>query len=96
MVRSEIMPARFRNSFETPVALTPNTATEVNFRLQDVLHTFKKGHKIQIQIQSTCYPLFAVNSQKYLDNQYLANKEDYTKAFIKILNDSFIEVETIK
>ena len=96
MVRSEIMPARFRNSFETPVALTPNTATEVNFRLQDVLHTFKKGHKIQIQVQSTCYPLFAVNSQKYLDNQYLANKEDYTKAFIKILNDSFIEVETIK
>ena len=58
MVRSEIMPARFRNSFETPVALTPNTATEVNFRLQDVLHTFKKGHKIQIQVQSTCYPLF--------------------------------------
>lgn len=96
MVRSEIMPARFRNSFETPAALTPNTATEVNFRLQDVLHTFKKGHKIQIQIQSTCYPLFAVNSQKYLDNQYLANKEDYTKAFIKILNDSFIEVEILK
>lgn len=96
MVRSEIMPARFRNSFETPAALTPNTATEVNFRLQDVLHTFKKGHKIQIQIQSTCYPLFAVNPQKYLDNQYLANKEDYTKAFIKILNDSFIEVEILK
>lgn len=96
MVRSEIMPARFRNSFETPAALTPNTPTEVNFRLQDVLHTFKKGHKIQIQIQSTCYPLFAVNSQKYLDNQYLANKEDYTKAFIKILNESHIEVEIIK
>jgi predicted acyl esterase len=96
MVRSEVMPARFRNSFETPVALTPNTATEVNFRLQDVLHTFKKGHKIQIQIQSTCYPLFAVNPQKFLENPYLATKDDYTKSFIKISNDSFIEVEIVK
>ncbi len=96
MVRSEIMPARFRNSFETPASLTPNAATEVSFRLQDVLHTFKKGHKIQIQIQSTCYPLFAVNPQKFLENPYLANKEDYTKAFIKVLNDSFIEVEIVK
>ena len=96
MVRSEIMPTRFRNSFETPIALTPNTATDITFRLQDVLHTFKKGHKIQIQIQSTCYPLFAVNPQKFLENPYLANKEDYTKAFMKILNESHIEVEIIK
>ena len=96
MVRSEIMPARFRNSFEKPEALTPNETTEVNFRLQDVLHTFKKGHKIQIQIQSTWYPLMMVNPQKFLENPYLANKEDYTKAFIKVFNDSFIEVEVLK
>lgn len=96
MVRSEIMPARFRNSFEKPEALTPNTTTEVNFRLQDVLHTFKKGHKIQIQIQSTWYPLMMVNPQKFLENPYLAKKEDYTKAFIKVFNDSFIEVEVLK
>lgn len=96
MVRSEIMPARFRNSFEKPEALTPNTTTEVNFRLQDVLHTFKKGHKIQIQIQSTWYPLIAVNPQKFLENPYLANKEDYTKAFIKVFNDSYIEVDVLK
>ncbi|CAM3609952.1 CocE/NonD family hydrolase [Flavobacterium gelidilacus] len=96
MVRSEVMPARFRNSFEKPEALTPNQTTEVNFRLQDVLHTFKKGHKIQIQVQSTWYPMIAVNPQKFLDNQYLAKKEDYTKSFIKIFNDSHIEVEVLK
>ena len=96
MVRSEVMPARFRTSFEKPEALTPNQTTEVNFRLQDVMHTFKKGHKIQIQIQSTWYPMIAVNPQKFLDNQYLAKKEDYTKAFIKIFNDSHIEVEVLK
>lgn len=96
MVRSEIMPARFRNSFEKPEALTPNQITEVKFRLQDVLHTFKKGHKIQIQIQSTWYPLMAVNPQKFLENPYLAEKTDYTKAFIKVFNDSHLEVDVIK
>ncbi|WP_026978209.1 CocE/NonD family hydrolase [Flavobacterium tegetincola] len=96
MVRSEIMPARFRNSFEKPEALTPNATTEVNFKLQDVLHTFKKGHKIQIQIQSTWYPLMAINPQKFLENPFLATKEDYTKAFIKVFDDSVIEVDVIK
>jgi uncharacterized protein len=96
MVRSEIMPARFRNSFEKPEALVPNQATTVKFRLQDILHTFKKGHKIQIQVQSTWYPLMAINPQKFLENQYLANKEDYTKAFIKVFNDSHLEVDVLK
>jgi putative CocE/NonD family hydrolase len=96
MVRSEVMPARFRNSFEKPEALTPNQTTEVNLKLQDVLHTFKKGHKIQIQIQSTWYPMIAVNPQKFLENNYLATKEDYTKAFIKVFNDSYIEVDVLK
>ena len=96
MVRSEVMPARFRNSFEKPEALNPNATTEVSFRLQDVLHTFKKGHKIQIQVQSTWYPLIAVNPQKFLENPYLVEKQDYTKAFIKIFEESHLEVEILK
>lgn len=96
MVRSEVMPARFRNSFEKPEPLSPDKTTEVNFRLQDVLHTFKKGHKIQIQIQSTWYPLIAINPQKFIENPYQAKKEDYTKAFIKIFDESHIEVDFIK
>ena len=96
MVRSEIMPARFRNSREKGEALVPNQKTAVNFNLQDVIHTFKKGHKIQIQISSTWFPLFSVNSQKFLENQNLATKEDYTKAFIKIFGDSSIEVDVLK
>lgn len=96
MVRSEIMPARFRNSREKPDALTPNQKTTVNVRLQDVVHTFKKGHKIQIQISSTWFPLFTVNPQKFLANPNLATKEDYTKAFIKIFGDSSIEADVIK
>ena len=96
MVRSEIMPARFRNSFEKPEALVPNQETEVKVQLQDVLHTFKKGHRMQIQIQSTAFPLFAINPQKFVENQYKAKREDYTKAFIKIFNTSTIEVDVTK
>uniref|UniRef100_UPI0035CA6417 CocE/NonD family hydrolase n=1 Tax=uncultured Hymenobacter sp. TaxID=170016 RepID=UPI0035CA6417 len=56
MVRSEVMPARFRNSFEKPEAMVANQKTAVNFNLQDVLHTFKKGHRIMVQVQSTWFP----------------------------------------
>ena len=96
MVRSEIMPARFRNSKEKPEPLMANEKTAVNFQLQDVLHTFKKGHRIQIQISSTWFPLFTVNPQKFLANPNFATKEDYTKAFIKIFGDSSIEADVIK
>ena len=96
MVRSEIMPARFRNSKEKPEPLMANEKTAVNFQLQDVLHTFKKGHRIQIQISSTWFPLFTVNPQKFLANPNFATKEDYTKAFIKIFGDSSIEADILK
>lgn len=96
MVRSEIMPARFRNSREKGEALVPNQKTAVEVKLQDVLHTFKKGHRIQVQISSTWFPLFTINPQKFLENPNFATKEDYTKAFIKIFGDSFLEVNVLK
>ncbi len=90
------MPARFRNTREKGEALVPDQKTAVNFRLQDVVHTFKKGHKIQIQISSTWFSLFAVNPQKFMDNPNFASKEDYTKAFIKVYGDSSIEADILK
>ncbi|MBC7556692.1 MAG: CocE/NonD family hydrolase [Chryseobacterium sp.] len=96
LVRSEIMPARFRNSIEKPEALVPNQKTAVDFKLQDVMHTFKKGHKIQVQIESTWFPLFTINPQKYIPNVNLATKADFTKAFIKIYGDSKLEADVIK
>jgi len=96
MVRSEIMPGRFRNSFEKPEAFVPNQKTDVNVKLQDVLHTFKKGHRIMIQVQSTAFPLFARNPQKFVDNPYKATEADYIKATHTVYNDSFVEVEVLK
>ncbi|WP_158799814.1 CocE/NonD family hydrolase [Pedobacter sp. L105] len=96
MVRSEIMPGRFRNSFEKPEAFVPNQKTDVNFRLQDVLHTFKKGHRIMIQVQSTAFPLFARNPQKFVPNPYKAEQSDYITSTHTVFNDSFLDVEVLK
>ncbi|WP_114939232.1 CocE/NonD family hydrolase [Mucilaginibacter endophyticus] len=96
MVRSEVMPARFRNSFEKPEALVANQKTDVNFRLQDVLHTFKKGHRIMIQVQSTWFPIVARNPQKFVENPYKAEESDYIKATETVYNDSFIDVQVLK
>ncbi|RYU90192.1 CocE/NonD family hydrolase [Mucilaginibacter terrigena] len=96
MVRSEIMPARFRDGFEKAVPMVANQKTDVNFRLQDVLHTFKKGHRIMIQVQSTSFPLYARNPQKFVENPYKAAESDYQKATQTVFNDSFIDVEVLK
>ncbi|MBS7564129.1 CocE/NonD family hydrolase [Mucilaginibacter sp. Bleaf8] len=96
MVRSEIMPGRFRNSFEKPEAFVPNQKTNVDVKLQDVLHTFKKGHRIMIQVQSTAFPLWARNPQKFVENPYKATDADYVKATHTVYNDSYIDVEVLK
>ncbi|QJD97454.1 CocE/NonD family hydrolase [Mucilaginibacter robiniae] len=96
MVRSEIMPGRFRKSFEKPEPFTPNQKTDVPVRLQDVLHTFKKGHRIMIQVQSTDFPLFARNPQKFVENPYKATQSDFIKATHTVFEDSYIDVEVLK
>lgn len=91
MVRSEVMRGRFRNSFENPEPFVPNQKTAVNIKLQDVCHTFKKGHKIQVQVQSTWFPLIDLNPQTFVPNIYKANKEDFQNQTHTVFNDSKIE-----
>ena len=80
LVRGEIMRGRFRKSFASPRPFTPNAQTDVDFRLQDVLHTFKKGHRIMVQVQSSWFPAFDRNPQKYVPNIYWAKQSDFIKA----------------
>lgn len=79
MVRGEIMRARYRNSFEKPEALVPGKITRVPFTLQDINHTFKKGHRIMVQVQSSWFPLADRNPQKFV-NIYKAKESDFQKA----------------
>lgn len=87
LVRGEIFRGKFRNSFEKPEPFVPNKITEVKYALPDIAHTFKKGHRIMIQIQSTWFPLVDRNPQKFMDI-YKANPEDYQKETIRIYHDA--------
>lgn len=85
LVRAEIMRGKFRNSFEKPEPFVPGKITEVKWELPDVAHTFLKGHRIMIQIQSSWFPLADRNPQKFL-NIYQAEDADFQKASIKIFH----------
>ncbi|NJB71768.1 hypothetical protein GGR42_002230 [Saonia flava] len=91
LVRSEVFRGRFRNSFEKPEPFVSGEISDVNFRLQDVLHTFKKGHKIMIQIHSTWFPFIDRNPQKYVDNIYEATDEDFIKSTITVHGTSMVK-----
>jgi hypothetical protein len=79
LVRFDIMRGKFRNSLEKPEPFVPGKVTEVKFALNDVDHTFKKGHKIMVQIQSSFFPFFDRNPQKFVDI-YSAKETDFQKA----------------
>jgi putative CocE/NonD family hydrolase len=87
LVRGEVMRGRFRKSFASPEPFTPNRITDVTFRLQDVLHTFKKGHRMMVQVQSSWFPAFDRNPQKYVPNIYQADARDFIKATQRIWVD---------
>ena len=79
LVRGEVMRGKFRKSFETSVPFTPNEPTDVKFTLPDIAHTFKKGHKLMVQIQSSWFPLVDRNPQKFIDI-YHATLSDFVSA----------------
>ncbi len=79
LVRGEPMRARFRNSFSKPERMSPNKVAKVEFTLPDVNHSFLKGHRIMVQIQSSWFPLVDRNPQKFVDI-YRATDADFQKA----------------
>jgi len=88
LLRGEPMPARFRNSFEKPEPLRPNTPTKLSYVMPGIVHTFKKGHRIMVQIQSTWFPLVARNPQKYMENYKLGADADFQKATERVYHSA--------
>lgn len=86
LVRAEVMRGKFRESFSTPKSFIKNKVTNVKFDLNDVAHTFKKGHKIMVQIQSSWFPLVDRNPQKFMRIPD-AVENDFQKATIRIYHD---------
>ncbi len=79
LIRGEPFRAKFRSSFEHPEPLKPGKITDVNFTMQDINHTFLKGHRIMVQIQSSWFPLTDRNPQVFEDISK-AKPEDFRKA----------------
>ncbi len=83
LVRGEPMRAKYRKSWSKPEPMKPNEVTRIPFAMPDINHTFKKGHRIMIHIQSTWFPLVDRNPQKFV-NIYQAKDEDFQKATQRI------------
>ncbi len=99
LVRSEIIRGKYRNDVSKPEPFVPNQVTDVSVELQDVLHTFKKGHRIMVQIQSSCFPWADRNPQKFMDI-FKAESADYQKATQKIYHskgtESYLKVGVLE
>jgi putative CocE/NonD family hydrolase len=87
LVRGEPMRARFRNNYTKPEKMGPNKVTKIEFTLPDINHSFLKGHRIMVQIQSTWFPLVDRNPQKFVDIN-TATESDFQKATQRVYRSS--------
>jgi hypothetical protein len=79
LIRGEPMRGKFRNSFEKPEPFTPGKITKVEYTMPDVFHTFRRGHRVMVQVQSSWFPLVDRNPQTFVDI-YNAKRTDFQKA----------------
>jgi predicted acyl esterase len=83
LVRGEPMRAKYRNSWSKPEPMPPNTPTKLAWEMPDINHTFLKGHRIMLQIQSSWFPLVDRNPQKFV-NIYQATEADFQKTIQRV------------
>ena len=80
MISDEIFRGRYYKSFEKPEPLKPGEVTPFTIDLHSADHVFKKGHRIMVQVQSTWFPLYDRNPQRFVPNIFEAKASDYQKA----------------
>jgi putative CocE/NonD family hydrolase len=95
-VAMEIFRGRYRESFETPKALTPDVPLAYRFALPTTNHVFLPGHRIMVQVQSSWFPLYDRNPQTFVPNVMLAKPGDYRRATMRVYHAagqaSFVEL----
>jgi hypothetical protein len=87
LVRGDVMRGKFRASFVTPSAMKPDEPTPIDFTMPDVYHTFKKGHRILVQVQSSWFPLVDRNPQRFEDI-YTAKAGDFQRATQRVYHSA--------
>jgi putative CocE/NonD family hydrolase len=94
MVRGEPIRGKFRNSFSKPEAFVPNEPAHVEYVMPDVCHTFRPGHRIMVQIQSSWFPLVDRNPQTFMDIPQ-AKASDFHKATERVYHGSKLVVQVL-
>ena len=92
MVAADILRGRYRDSLETPKAITPDAPLLYKFALPTSNHVFLPGHRIMVQVQSSWFPLYDRNPQTFVPNIFWAKPEDYRKATQRIYSGSYVEL----
>ncbi|MCC6508507.1 MAG: CocE/NonD family hydrolase [Pirellulaceae bacterium] len=85
LVRAGVIRGRFRDGFDKAVPMKPGEPTRVRFELSDIMHTFRPGHRLMIQVQSTWFPFIDRNPQKFVPNIFQAKQEDFITATHSVL-----------
>lgn len=96
LVRGDVMPLRFRNGFDKPVPVENGSMVHIEFEMCDIDHIFMSGHRLAVQVQGSCFPLFAVNRQNYTPRPMESSVSDGQKLKISILDGSNIEIGVVK
>jgi hypothetical protein len=96
LVRSEVVRGRFRDDPSKPKPFEPGRLTEVEVPLLDVLHTFKAGHRLMVQVQCSWFPLVDRNPQTFVPNIYEARAADFVSAQVAVWNASNLTVNVLQ
>ena len=81
------MRGKFRNSFEKPEPFEPGKMTEIGYTMPDAYHTFRRGHRIMVQIQSSWFPLVDRNPQRFMEIHH-AGPDDFQKATQRVFRSA--------
>jgi hypothetical protein len=84
LVRGEPFRGKFRHDFSKPAAFVPNQPDSLRFEMPDINHTFRKGHRVMVQVQSSWFPLIDRNPQTFVPNIFEARPEDFRSATMRV------------
>jgi putative CocE/NonD family hydrolase len=84
LVKGDVFRARWRESYSAPKPMVPGKPANIDYQLQDVFHTFKKGHRLMVQVQSTWFPLIDRNPQIFVANINTASESDFKAATMRV------------
>jgi putative CocE/NonD family hydrolase len=87
LLAGDVFRGKYRNSFSRPEPMSPGEVTKIEFDLLDKCHTFRKGHRIMVQIQSTWFPLIDRNPQDFV-NIFTAQESDFQRATHRVFRSS--------